>query len=75
MTALEGHTAWRRPLPATSLHLADYEASTKDSPKPNPFGLEGVGSACQNIIHHLFINHVECDHVTDLYVIDPTDSN
>ena len=28
----------------------------------------------QNAIHHLFIDHVERDHVTNLYMIDPTDS-
>ena len=44
----------------------------EDPPKPYPFGLEGAGSAYQNAIHHLFIDHVECDHVTDLYMIDPT---
>ena len=28
----------------------------------------------QNAIHHLFVNHVERDYVTDLYIIDSTDS-
>ena len=42
--------------------------------KPYPFGLEGAGSAYQNIVHHLFVDHIERNHVTDLYMIDPTDS-
>jgi len=46
----------------------------EDPPKPYPFGLEGVGSTYQNAIHHLFVNHVERDHVTDLYMINPTNS-
>ena len=29
----------------------------------------------QNTIHHLFADHVERNRVTDLYVIDPTDSD
>ena len=43
-------------------------------PKPYPFGLEGAGFAYQIAAHHLFIDHVEHDHVTDLYMIDPTNS-
>ena len=43
-------------------------------PKPYPFGLEGAGSAYQNVVHHLFIDHVKRDHITDLYMIDPTNS-
>ena len=39
------------------------------------FELEGAGSAYQNAIHHLFVNHIERDHVTNLYMIDPTDSD
>jgi hypothetical protein len=39
-------------------------------PKPYPFGLVGVGSAYQDVVHHLFIDHIECDHVNDLYMID-----
>jgi len=54
--------------------LADYEAPTEDPLKPYPFGLEGSGSVYQNAIHHLFVDHVEHDHVTDLYMIDLTDS-
>ena len=45
----------------------------EDPPKPYPFGLEGAGSVYQNAIHHLFVDHVERDHITDLYIIDPTD--
>ena len=41
---LEGRTARHRPLLATGLHLADYDAPMEDLPKPYPFGLEGVGS-------------------------------
>jgi hypothetical protein len=33
--------------------------------KPYPFGLVGVGYAYQDVVHHLFI-----DHVDDLYMID-----
>jgi len=40
---------------------------------PYPFGMEGVGSAYQNTVHHLFVDHIERDHVTDLYMIDPND--
>jgi hypothetical protein len=68
---LGGRTARRRPLPVTGLRLADYEARTENLPKPHPFGLESVGSAYQNAIHHLFIDHVERSHVSDLYAIDP----
>jgi hypothetical protein len=71
-TTLEGRTARRRPLPATGLRLADYEAPMENPPMPYPFGLEGAGSAYQNAIHHLFADHVERDHVTDLYMIDLT---
>ena len=46
----------------------------EDPPKPYPFGLEGAGSAYQNAVDHLFADHVERDHVTDLYMINPTDS-
>ena len=46
----------------------------EDPSKPYPFGLEGVRSMYQNAIHHLFVNHIERDHVTNLYMIDPTDS-
>jgi hypothetical protein len=45
----------------------------EDPPKPYPFGLEGAGSAYQNTVHDLFIDHVERDHATDLYMINPTD--
>jgi hypothetical protein len=38
--------------------------------KPYPFGLLGVGSAYQDAVHHLFIDHVDRDHVDDLYMID-----
>ena len=72
--APEGRTAQHRPLPATSLRLADYEASTEDPPKPYHFGQEGAGSAYQNAVHNLFVDHVERDHVTDLYIINPTNS-
>jgi len=63
-----------RPLLAISLHLDDYEALMENPPRPYPFKLEGAGSAYQNVIHHLFTDNIECNHVTDLYVIDPTDS-
>ena len=46
----------------------------EDPPKPYPFGLEGAGSAYQNAIHHLFVDHIKRDHVTDLYMINLTDS-
>ena len=35
--------------------------------------MEGAGSTYQNTVHHLFADHVECNHIIDLYVIDPTD--
>ena len=70
MATPEGHTVRHRPLPATDLHLADYEAPMEDPPKPYLFGLEGAGPAYQNAIHHRFVDHVECDHVTDLYMIN-----
>ena len=59
-----------RPLLATDLCLADYEALMEDMPKPYPFGLVGMGSVYQDAVHHLFIDHVECDHIDDLYMID-----
>ena len=46
----------------------------ENPPRPYPFGLEGAGYAYQNAIHHLFAYHIERNCVTDLYVIDPTDS-
>ena len=46
----------------------------ENPPRPYPFGLEGAGSTYQNAIHHLFVDHVERDHVIDLYMIDPTNS-
>ena len=72
--ASEGRTARRRPLPATGLRLADYEALTENPPKPYPFGLEDAGSVYQHAVHQIFIDHVERDHATDLYMIDPIDS-
>ena len=59
MATLERHTMRRRPLPATGLCMDDYEALMENSPRPYPFGLEGGGSAY---------------HITDPYVIDPTNS-
>ena len=73
MATLEGHMVRRRPLPATGLCLDDYEAPMENPPRPYPFRLEGAGSAYQNAVHHLFAHHVERNHITDLYVIDPTD--
>ena len=64
-----------RPLPATSLRLDDYEAPMENPLRTYPFELEGAGSADQNVVHHLFADHVERNRVTDLYVIDPTDSS
>ena len=71
----EGRAVQRRPLPATGLRLADYGDPMENLPRLYPFGLEGVGSAYQNAIHHLFIDHLENDRVSDLYMIDPTKSN
>jgi hypothetical protein len=68
-----GRTARRQPLPAIDLRLADYEARTENLPKPHPFGLESVGSAYQNAVHHLFTDHAERSHISDLYAIDSTD--
>jgi hypothetical protein len=65
----DGHTVQRQPLLAIDLHLADYEAPMEDMLKPYPFGLVGAGSAYQDVVHHLFIDHVERDHIDDLYVI------
>ena len=45
----------------------------ENPPRPYPFGLEDAGSAYQNVVHHLFVDHVERDHTTDLYMINPTD--
>ena len=59
-----------RPLLDTGLHLADYEALMENTPRPYPFGLVGTGSAYQNAVHHLFIDHAESDHIDDLYMID-----
>ena len=70
---LEGCTV-RRQLPTTGLCLADYEAPMEDPLKPYLFGVEGAGPAYQNAIHHLFVDHIKRDHVTDLYMINLTDS-
>ena len=69
-TTPEGRVVRHRPLPVTGLRLADYEAPMENPPKPYPFWLEGAGSAYQNAIHHLFVDHIERDHVTDLYMIN-----
>ena len=69
----EGHMELCQPLPATSLRLDDYEAPMENSPRTYSFGLEGAGSTYPNAAQHLFVDHVECNHITDLYVIDPTD--
>jgi hypothetical protein len=37
----------------------------EDMPKPYPFSMVGAGSAYQDAIHHLFI-----DHIDNLYMID-----
>lgn len=66
----EGRTVQRRPLPATSLRLADYEALTEELSSPYPFGLMNAMSTYQDRIPHLFMDHVERDHVSDLYLID-----
>lgn len=42
---------------------------------PYPFGLESAGSTYQDAVHHLFIDHTEHSHISDLYAIDPTDSD
>jgi hypothetical protein len=55
------------------LRLADYEARTENLSKPHPFELESVGFAYQNVVHHLFIDHAERSHVSDLYAIDSAD--
>ena len=70
----EGRTVRRRPLPSTSLCLDDYEVSMENSSSPYPFGMEFVGFAYQNAVHHLFADHIEHNRVIDLYVTDPTDS-
>ena len=43
--ASEGRMVRRRPLTATDLRLADYEALMEDPLKPYPFRLEGAGSS------------------------------
>ena len=60
----------RRPLPSTGLCLANYEALTENMQRPYPFGLVGVGSAYQDAVHHLFIDHAKHNYVNDLYMID-----
>ena len=47
----------------------------EDPLKPYLFGLEGVGSMYQNAIQSLFVNHVERNHITDIYMINLTDSD
>jgi hypothetical protein len=44
-------------------------------PKPYLFGLESVGSAYQDVIHHLFMDHAKSNHISNLYAIDPADSD
>jgi hypothetical protein len=44
MATPEGPVVRRRPLPATGLCLADYEALMESRPRPYLFGLEGAGS-------------------------------
>ena len=46
----------------------------EDPPKPYPFEVEGARSVYQNAIHHLFVDHVERDLITDLYMINSTNS-
>jgi hypothetical protein len=42
----------------------------ENMPRPYPFRLVGVGSAYQDIVHHLFIDYTERDHINNLYRID-----
>ena len=72
--APEECTASHQPLPATGLRLADYESPLENPSRPYLFGLKGAGSAYQNAFHHHFDDHVERDHITDLYMIDLTNS-
>ena len=60
----------RRPLLATGLRLANFEAPMKNMLRPYPFGLVGAGFAYQDAIHHLFIDNTEHGHIDDLYKID-----
>ena len=47
----------------------------ENMPRPYPFGLVGAGSAYQDAVHHLFIDHVDRDHIDDLYRIDLPKAN
>ena len=47
----------------------------KNPPRPYTFGMEGARYAYQHAIHQIFIDCVERDHTTNLYMIDPTNSS
>ena len=60
MATPEGRTSQLRPLPAPM----------KSMSKPYSFGLVGAGLICQDVVHHLFADHAERNHIDDLYQID-----
>jgi hypothetical protein len=70
MVTLEGRTVHYRLAPATGLRSGDYEALTDQSPNTHPYGLVNVASEYAARMPHLFVDPTECDHVSDLCLID-----
>jgi hypothetical protein len=66
----EGSTVCYRPIPATGLRLGDYEALMEHSSNTYPYGLVNEVSEYTTRIPHLCVDPIECDHVSDLYLID-----
>jgi hypothetical protein len=70
MVTLEGRTVRYRPVPTTSLRSGDYKALTEHSPNTYPYGLVNATSEYAGRIPHLFVDPAECDHVSNLCLID-----
>ena len=64
-TTLDGRNVQRQPLPA----------QTKSMPRPHCFGLVGEDPICRDALDHLFGDHAEHSHVTDLYQINLLEAN
>jgi hypothetical protein len=50
--------------------VSGLQSLTEHSPNTYPYGLVNVTSEYAARVPHLFVDPVECDHVSDLYLID-----
>jgi hypothetical protein len=62
-----------RPIPVTGLRLENYKAPMEQPPIAYPYGLANVASKYARCVPHLFMDHAELDHVSDLYLLDLPD--